>query len=380
MYDVIVTGLGGMGSAAAYHLARQGKKVLGLERFDPAHDKGSSHGRSRIIRQAYYEDPAYVPLLLRAYELWEELERESGKKLMEITGALMIGRRESELVSGSARSAAEYGLPHEILNAGELRSRFPAFNPSAETVALYEERAGFIGPEESVTAHLDCAARHGAELHFREPMLSWEASPSDDGVRVETPQGSHEAGQLVVAPGAWAPELLRDMGLPLRVVRQVMFWFEPKGDPELFSPERFPVFMWEPDDGKILYGIPDRPGSVKAALHHVDEIPCTPETLDREVREGEVERVRSRLEDHVPALAGRCLDARACMYTNTPDLHFVIAPHPGHLRVAVACGFSGHGYKFCSVVGEILADLVTDGSTRHPIGPFSLERLEDLST
>jgi sarcosine oxidase len=211
-------------------------------------------------------------------------------------------------------------------------------------------------------------------------VLSREASPSGDAVGVETPQGSHEAGQLVVAPGAWAPELLLDIGLPLRVVRQVMFWFEPKGDPELFSPECFPVFMWEPDDGKILYGIPDSPGSVKAALHHVDEIPCTPETLDREVREEEVERVRDRLEVYVPALAGRCLDARACMYTNTPDLHFVIAPHPRYPQVAVACGFSGHGYKFCSVVGEILADLTTDGSTRHPIGLFSPERLEDLTT
>jgi sarcosine oxidase len=374
-YDVIVVGLGGMGSATAYQLAGRGKRVLGLEKFSPAHDRGSSHGRSRIIRQAYFEDPAYVPLLLRAYELWEQLERETGRELMTLTGGLMVGRREGELVSGSSRSAEKHGLPYELLDADEIKDRFPPFSPDPDTVALYEEKAGFVKPEETVRAHLDRAASLGAELRFEEPVLSWEAVPS--GVRVETPEGSYQAERLVISPGAWAPQLLAGLGLPLEVTRQVMYWFEPKRFPELFSPDRFPIFMWEPEDGSVFYGIPDGlDGGVKAAFHHVGGTACTPETLNKEVRDTEVSRIRERLATHVPDLAGRCLEAKACMYTNTPDEHFVISVHPELEQVAIACGFSGHGYKFCSVVGEILADLATVGSTRHPVGLFSPARLK----
>ena len=199
-YDVIVAGLGGMGSPAAYQLAARGKRVLGLEKFSPAHDRGSSHGRSRIIRQAYFENPAYVPLLLRAYELWEQLERETNEDLMTLTGGLMLGRRESKLVSGSVRSAEEHGLPYDLLDAGEIRARFPALSPDPETVALYEKKAGFLRPEETVRAHLDRAGSLGAELRFEEPVLSWEAQPT--GVRVETPEGSYAAERLVITPGA----------------------------------------------------------------------------------------------------------------------------------------------------------------------------------
>jgi sarcosine oxidase len=376
IYDAIVAGLGGMGSAAAYQLAGRGQRVLGLEKFSPAHDKGSSHGRSRIIRQAYFEDPSYVPLLLRAYELWERLERETGQELMTLAGGLMIGRREGELVSGSVESAEEHGLPYELLDAWEIKDRFPPFSPDPETVALYEERAGFVRPEETVKAHLDRAASLGADLRFEEPVLSWEAS--EGGVRVETPEGSYEAERLVISPGAWAPQLLADLDLPLEVTRQVMYWFEPTNGLEPFLPHRFPIFIWEPDDGNMFYGFPaqDDDRGVKAAFFRASGVPTTPETIDREVHEEEIEFLRSYLTEYVPAQAGRCLDARACMYTNTPDLHFVISLYPDHSQVVIACGFSGHGYKFCSVVGEILADLATEGSTRHPIDLFSPARLK----
>ncbi len=374
--DVIVAGLGGMGSAAAYNLAGRGKSVLGLERFSPAHDRGSSHGRSRIIRQAYFEGAEYVPLLLRAYEHWERLERETGQELMTLTGGLMIGREEGDLVSGSAASADEHGLPYEMLDAGEIRRRFPAYAPDPETVALYEKKAGFVRPEETVRAHLDRAAALGADLRFEEPVLSWEAT--DGGVRVETPTASYEAERLVISPGAWAPRLLADLGLPLEVTRQVMFWFEPAGGLDLFVPERFPIFIWEPDDGNMFYGFPaqDDDRGVKAAFFRAGGAPTDPETIDREVGEEEVAFLRGYLAEHVPDLAGPCLDAKACMYTNTPDEHFVISPHSDYPQVIVACGFSGHGYKFCGVVGEILADLATEGSTRHPIDLFSPARLE----
>jgi len=376
IYDVIVAGLGGMGSATAYQLAGRGKRVLGLEKFTPAHDRGSSHGRSRIIRQAYFEDPAYVPLLLRAYELWERLERETGQELMTLTGGLMIGRREGELVSGSVESAEEHGLPYEMLDAGEIKDRFPPFSPDPETVALYEEKAGFVRPEETVKAHLDRSEALGADLRFEEPVLLWEASEGQ--VRVKTPEGSYEAERLVISPGAWAPQLLADLSVPLEVERQVMYWFEPASGLEPFLPDRFPIFIWEPDDGNKFYGFPaqDDDRGVKAAFFRAGGVPTTPETIDREVHQEEIDFLRGYLAEHVPELAGRCLDARACTYTNTPDLHFVISLHPEHPQIAIACGFSGHGYKFCSVVGEILADLVTEGSTRHLIDLFSPARLK----
>jgi sarcosine oxidase len=374
-HDVIIAGLGGMGSAAAYQLAARGQRVLGLEQFSPAHDKGSSHGRSRIIRQAYFEGAEYVPLLLRAYELWEQLERETGQELMTLTGGLMIGREDGELVSGSVKSADEHGLPYQMLDDAEIRRRFPAYAPGPETVALYEENAGFVRPEETVKAHLDLADSLGADLRFGEPVLSWEAS--EDRVRVETPVGSYEAERLVVSPGAWAPKLLGDLDLPLEVIRQVMFWYEPTNSLEPFLPDRFPIFIWEPDDGNMFYGFPaqDDDRGVKAAFFRAGGVPTSPETIDREVQEEEIGFLRGYLAEHIPELAGRCLDARACMYTNTPDEHFVISVHPEHPRIVIACGFSGHGYKFCSVVGEILADLATDGSTRHPIDFFSPARL-----
>jgi sarcosine oxidase len=364
-----------MGSAAAYQLAGRGQRVLGLEKFSPAHDQGSSHGRSRIIRQAYFEGAEYVPLLLRAYELWEQLERETGQELMTLTGGLMIGREDGELVSGSVKSADEHDLPYEMLDAAELRRRFPAYAPGPETVALYEEKAGFVRPEETVKAHLDRADSLGADLRFGEPVLSWEASES--GVRVETPTRSYEAERLVISPGAWSPQLLGDLDLPLEVIRQVMFWYEPTNGLEPFLPERFPIFIWEPDDGNMFYGFPvqDDDRGVKAAFFRAGGVPTSPETIDREVHEEEIGFLRGYLAEHVPELAGRCLDARACMYTNTPDEHFVISVHPEHPGVAIACGFSGHGYKFCSVVGEILADLAIEGSTRHEIDLFSPARL-----
>jgi sarcosine oxidase len=376
MYDVIVAGLGGMGSATAYHLAGRGRRVLGLERYTPAHDQGSSHGQSRIIRQAYFEDPSYVPLLLRAYELWEQLERETGEDLMTLTGGLMIGPPGSGPFTGSKATADEYGLPYEVLDATELKRRYPAFEPTEDTVALFEEKAGFVRPEAAVKAHLSRAATMGADLRFGEEILTWE--PTASGVRVETASDAYEAERLVVTAGAWAPKLLADLGLPLDVTRQILFWFDPVGGVEPFLSDRFPIFIWEPEDGNSFYSIPahDGPdGGVKVAFFRADGTPADPDTIDREVHDREVDFIRSYLEKYVPALDGELQYARTCMYTNTPDEHFVICTHPEHPQVAIAAGFSGHGFKFCGVVGEILADLVTDGETDHPIDLFSPTRL-----
>lgn len=373
-YDVIVLGLGGMGSAAAYHLAARGQRVLGLEQFQPAHNQGSSHGRTRVIRQAYFEDPAYVPLLFRSYELWEKLQRDAGRPVLQITGGLMMGRPESMVVSGSVRSAREYNLPHEMWDAGDIQRRYPVFHPPPDTVALFEKQAGFVRPEEGVRAHLALAARFGATLHFEEQVLKWSAA--DSGVCVQTARGKYEAGRLVIAPGAWAGRMLTDLQLPLEVERQVLYWFAPKGGTAPF--ERLPIYIWD-SPGGMSYGFPsiDGPeGGAKVAFFRAPRArPCLPETVDRTVDENEIAEMRDFVSQLIPAFSGApCLDAATCFYTNTPDQHFIITSHPQYARVAIACGFSGHGYKFCSVVGEILADLSDSGKTRHPIELFSPQR------
>ncbi|MFG1952059.1 N-methyl-L-tryptophan oxidase [Micromonospora sp. NPDC048830] len=374
-YDVIVVGLGGMGSSAAYHLASRGQRVLGLERFGLAHNLGSSHGGSRIIRQAYFEDPAYVPLLLRAYELWERLERDTGQDVISQTGGLFLGPPDSRTFAGSLRAAREWDLPHEILDAAELRRRYPTFDPGPEEIALFEAKAGFVRPEATVAAHARLAASHGAELRYDEPVSRWEVLPGG-GVRVATAAGLYHAERLVICPGAWAPQLLADLGVPITIERQVMFWFQPQHGVAAFAPERHPIYIHEDAAGSQVYGFPaiDGPqGGAKVAFLRRGQV-CTPETVDRQVSPAEVSAIQAHLAGVLPTLPGRYLNAATCMYSLTPDQHFVISAHPQHPEVAVACGFSGHGFKFVPVVGEILADLAMSGSTEHPLGLFDPRR------
>lgn len=375
-YDTIIIGLGAMGGAAAYQLAKRGRRVLGLERHTPAHDRGSSHGQSRIIRRAYMEGPEYVPLILRAYELWEDLERESGADLLTITGGLMIGAPDSQAVRGSIRSAEAYGLYHEVLDAATIRRRFPPLHVPSDAIALYERKAGFLRPEASVEAHLRRAAELGAELHFEEPALAWEASPSGDGVRVVTVRGSYEAERLIIAPGAWAPTLLADLGIPFSIERQVLFWFAPRDGTTPFAPDRFPIYIWETDAETAFYGFPAQegpPGGVKVAFH-TGGTPTDAETIRRDVAPEEVTAIRDIIAPRIPALDGELLATATCMYTKVPDEHFVIGMHPRHPQVVVASPCSGHGFKFASVIGEILADLADQGRAALPIGFFNPTR------
>jgi sarcosine oxidase len=380
-YDVIVVGLGGMGSAAAYHLASRGQRVLGLERFGAVHDRGSSHGGSRIIRQSYFEDPAYVPLLFRAYELWDRLAQDSGRDIITLTGGVYLGRPDSRTVAGSLRAARQWNLPHEVLDAAEIRARFPTLNPQNDEVALFEAKAGFVRPEATVAAHLRLAQRHGADLRYQTPVLRWEAPP-DAGVRVWTQDSDYTADRLVVCPGAWAPGILADVDFPLTVERQVMYWFQPDSGITPFLPQRHPIYIHEDAEGTQVYGFPaidGLNGGAKAAFFRRGGV-CTPETIDREVHPDEVQAMAAHLRAVLPSLPGRFLRATPCLYTNTPDQHFVIGTHPRHPEVAVACGFSGHGFKFVPVVGEVLADLVITGSTAHPIGLFDpLRRFAESS-
>ncbi|KMO75136.1 N-methyl-L-tryptophan oxidase [Mycolicibacterium chlorophenolicum] len=372
-FDVIVIGLGGMGSAAAYHLAARGQRVLGLEKFTPAHDRGSSHGGSRIIRQSYFEDPAYVPLLLRAYELWDQLAADSGREVYRMTGGLFLGAPDSLTVAGSLRASREWDLPHEVLDANEIRARYPNFTPRPGDVALYEAKAGFARPEMTVQAHLDLAEKAGATLQFGEEVLEW--AEAADGVTVRTAAGTYTAGQLVICPGAWAPQLLAEFGIPITVERQVLYWLDPVGGTGPFVDH--PIFIEEDPSGMQSYGFPaiDGPrGGVKVAFFRKG-VECTPDTIDRTVHADEIREMRDRVARLLPALDGPCLHSATCMYSNTPDQHFVIARHPDSDHVTVACGFSGHGFKFVPVVGEILADLALSGATAHPISLFDPRRL-----
>jgi sarcosine oxidase len=371
MYDAIILGLGGMGSAAAAHLAARGRRVLGLEQFPPVHNRGSSHGQTRIIRKAYWEDPSYVPLLLRAYELWADLERRSGRELYLRTGGLMVGNPASALITGSRRSALEHGLAHEMLDAREIRKRFPAMRPRDDEIALFEEPAGILFPEACVQAHLDWAASAGATLRFEDQASTWEAS--GDTVVVRTASGERFVGHaLVICAGAWLALTARELALPLRVERNIAHWFVPAANANWFAPDRMPIYILEREDS-ALYGFPDLGHGVKAAFHHSKNY-VSPETIERNVADADIQLVRDALASWLPDANGRHLESSVCMYTLTPDEHFLIGRHPKHPNVVIAGGFSGHGFKFCSVVGEALADLVAEGATRHPLGLFDLAR------
>lgn len=377
-FDVIVIGLGGMGSATVYQLAQRGQRVLGLEQFTPPHNRGSSHGKSRIIRQAYFEHPSYVPLVLRAYELWQQLEQETNQSILSLTGGLMLGRANSTIVQGSLHSAQQHRLAYELLDTADIHKRFPLLLPDPETVALYEPNAGFVRPERAISAYLQQATQFGATLRFQEPVLDWDAT--DQGVQVITPFAQYQAAKLVIAPGAWATQMLK-LDLPLVVERQVLYWFEPLSNLEQFKAEHLPIYVWETQDGTQFYGFPahgDRSEGVKVSFFRGGQIErrCTPATIDRTVHEAEIETMRKCLKQYIPTLNGRLVDTVICMYTTTPDEHFVIGLHPDYPQVVIASPCSGHGFKFASVIGEILADLAIEAHTHHPLDLFQPSRFE----
>ncbi|MCA1667161.1 MAG: N-methyl-L-tryptophan oxidase [Thermomicrobia bacterium] len=372
-FDVIVIGLGAMGSATAYHAARRGMRVLGLDMHPRGHKNGSSHGTTRIIREAYFEAPEYVPLVQRAYALWRELEAASGRPLLTITGGLNIGAPDSAFVSGARMSAQLHHLPYEELSNTEVTARFSGFRLPEGVVAVYEPTAGILDPEACVFAHLDCAAKEGAVIHHREAAHRWTSD--GDGVRVETDRGVYTAHSLVITAGPWASEVMQDLALPLRVQRIVNVHFAPTA-PVLFAPERCPVYLMQVPEGDY-YGFPALPGEgVKIGRHDIGEI-CTPETIRRDVDAAEIAMLRDVLDRYLPGAAGDVLWTLTCMYTNTPDRHFILDRHSAHKNIVYGCGFSGHGFKFASAIGEVMADLATGGTTRHDIAFLSAARFAE---
>ncbi len=371
MWDAIVAGLGAHGSAAAYHLAKRGQSVLGFDRFARGHTLTSFGGLSRIIRLSYYEHPSYVPLLKRAWELWRELERDSGENLLTQTGGLYMGPPGGELVTGALASARMHDLAHEVLDNAELKRRYPLFDIDRDWIGLLDAQAGWLAPERSVETHLRIAERDGATLRFAEPIERWERD--GEGVRVFSAQGSYRARRLVITAGAWLSRLVPQLAPHLWVERNVLFWFEPRLELEAFA--KLPVYIVE-DTDRLYYGFPYDPeiGLKVAGLHFGDRV--DPDTVDREPSERDEERVRAWLRRRMPLANGERRRAQVCLYTNSPDGHFII-DRDGPVTYASAC--SGHGFKFASAVGDILADLTISGRSSLDIGFLSAARLATLA-
>jgi sarcosine oxidase len=371
-YDVAVAGLGCMGSAIAAHCASRGASVIGLEQFGPAHDLGSSHGKSRMIRKAYFEDPAYVSLLLRAYDLWHDLERDTGEKLLRITGVLSVGEEGSEIISGTRRAATQHGLALEVWSRQQTKGRYPSLELLKDEIALLEPDGGVLDPERAVRAHLKVAGSAGAELRFETTIESWEAG--DQGIDLRLSDGSRVVAKtLLLCLGPWFEQTLEALGIPIRVQRNVQAWFSPATN--AYDIDRFPPFLLDRAGLPApLYGFPDSGDGVKAAFHKFGDV-TTAQQIDRTADlERDVAPIVRAMEQWMPGATATFREAKPCMYTLTPDGHFVIDHHPAYANVILCGGFSGHGFKFATVIGEIGADLALEGGSRHPIDFLSLNR------
>jgi sarcosine oxidase len=370
-FDCIVIGVGGMGSSAVHNLASRGQKVLGLEKFDIPHTEGSSHGVNRIIRLAYYEDPSYVPLLRRAYEMWNDIESEAGEQLLYKVGSIDTAPSGHEVFEGSLKSCLEHDIPHEVLDHQQINNRFPGYQMPPGQMGLYQKDGGFVLSERAIIAYVNAAVAAGAEIHARESVVKWETE--GDGVRVFTDRAEYTADRLVITAGAWAAGMvpsLEELAVP---ERQVLAWLQPE-EPALFAPENFPVFNAFFEEGRY-YGFPvfGIPGFKIGRYHHLEEV-IDPDHVEREVTQEDEDILRAAAARYFPKSNGTLMTLKTCMFTNTPDEHFIIDVVPGTPQVSVAAGFSGHGFKFASVVGEILGDLAIDGETIHNIDLLNINR------
>jgi len=370
-YDAIVLGAGGVGSAALYELARRGLRSLAIDRFRPPHDRGSTHGQTRVIRLAYFEHPDYVPLLRESYRLWHDLEAATGRRLFHEVGLLEVGPADGCVVPGVLRAAKEHGLEIEPLTASEIKRRWPVLCVPDDLVGVFERNAGYLLVEDCVTTQLTAAQALGAELLTDAIVESWSAD--GDGIQVITSAGQFSAAKLIIAAGPWADTQLSDVLPRLEVRRKSLFWFEASGA-QFDAANVFPVYLFELPAG-VFYGFPRLDGrSIKVAEHTGGRSVSDPAAVDREVDAHEQRRVEEFLASHLPAVSRRVVNHAVCLYTMSPDEHFVVDRHPEHANVVFAAGLSGHGYKFTPVLGGALADLALDGHTNLPVDFLSLRR------
>jgi sarcosine oxidase len=375
-FDVAVIGLGAMGSAALFNLARRGERVIGIEQFEPGHDKGSSHGESRIIRLSYFEHPSYVPLARRAMEKWRELEQLCGQTILTVTGVLEAGYPGCPVVEGSLEASRLHGLDHEVLSSAEINRRFPAFRVPSHWTGLFQPEGGFLRPELAIQQFVGLAEQHGAEVRTRTRVLVIE--PRSSGVRVRTDSGEIEAGSVIIATGAWIGEFAPELKPHLKLTRQVLGWFEPL-QPAYYSPDRCPVFILESEDD-ACYGFPDFAGTgVKTASHRKGAFLTTANDLVQDGGVADEAQIRRMLALAMPEANGPLRAMRTCIYTRTPDEDFVLDRSSVDPRVVLASPCSGHGFKFASVIGEVLADLALGKAPANDISRFKLDRFRSLS-
>jgi len=382
-YDTIVLGLGAMGSAALYQLAKKGNKVLGIEQFNSPHHFGSSHGETRIIRQAIGEGAEYVPLVLRSYDLFREIEKESGRQVLTVTGGLIISSRAAksychvaDFFTNTVEAAKKYNIDHEMLTANDIRKRFPQFNVSDNEEGYFEKNAGFLRPEECILAQLELAKKHGANIHLSEKVLKYQATA--DQVLVTTNKGQYTAKKLIISAGSWLPELIHENhARHFRITRQVVHWFDVKGSPEPYLQDKFPIFIWQlPNNNQGIYGFPalDAKGGVKIGTEQ-DAITTKSDLVDRNITTKEVQDMHSTyIAPNFPGISDKCLKSVVCLYNQTPDSGFVIDKHPDHPNIIIASPCSGHGFKHSAAIGEVLAQLVVDGKSKMDISKFSFKR------
>jgi monomeric sarcosine oxidase len=370
-YDAVVLGVGGVGSAALFQLAQRGLRVLGIDRFLPGHDHGSSHGQTRLIRQAYHEQPSYVPLVQRAYALWEDLQQRSGRQLYRQSGILETGPADGSVVPGVLASARQHGLEVEQFDAAGVSRRFPGFQIPEDYAAVFESRAGYLRVEDCTRTHVDQALLRGAELRVGTSISSWQ--PQGGSIRILTDRGEIHAGRAIITAGAWARDLLADLKIPLTVVRKPLYWV---AAPENVYGEQHgsPGFIMETTDGHF-YGFPQLPGQGLKCAEHSGGLPVAdPLQVERRPLPEETVRVQQFVSRYLPRAATETVDFAVCLYTLSPDRNFIVDRHPEHEQVSFAAGLSGHGFKFASVLGEVLADLAQNGHTDLPIDFLSCRR------
>jgi len=385
-YDAIVLGLGAVGSASLYQLAKRGARVLGIDRYSPPHAFGSTHGESRVTRLAIGEGAHYSPLALRSHEIWRELEAKTGASLLTTNGGLIISGATSRATfhgasffSNTIEAARRHKIPHELFDAKQIRQRYPQFAIADEQSGYFEPSAGFVRPEECIRVQLDLAEEHGAEIHRNQTVTGF--AQVGDGIAVTTKAGRFEAAQLIVAAGPWLPGLLAaNYSRHFKVYRQTLHWFDVEASHDQFTPERFPIFIWElPHARGGIYGFPaidGRRGGIKIATEQF-EATTTPESVSRDVTAAESTSVyRDLVAPHFPAVGPRCVKSAVCLYTVTNDFGFVVDRHPDFERVVIASPCSGHGFKHSAALGEAIAGLTLDRKSRFDLSAFSFARFD----
>lgn len=374
-YDVIVMGVGAMGSAALHALAKRGYNVCGIEQFGIAHDKGSSHGESRLIRKAYFEHPDYVSLLHSSYDQWEQLEKRSKEKLFDKNGLLLAGEPDSTLIQGLKSCYSQHDLPHEKLNPTDAQKRWPNINLPEDVEIYYDPIAGYLHVENCVREFCRLAKQNGADIFNGEKVIRWQAD-SKNAVTATTDKRKITADRLIITCGAWASDALETLDLTLDIWRKVLYWYN-TSDLKKFQPGSFPSFFIETDKGGF-YGFPAiSPEGVKIAEHYHKHSISHPDQLNRGVREREDTPVSNFVAQTFPLLHSSPHKSVVCMYTMSEDEHFIIDHHPDHKNVVIGTGFSGHGFKFSPVIGNILADLAINGSTEYPMDFLRLSRFKN---